>query len=160
MIILCAFAALSACDGNGQGLSINASIDGDNASAATGSGGNVSFELPGFSAKVNVPEGLMDKSDFDIDGVKLYPGARVTGMNVNATGGGSTSIVKIAFAAPDAPAKVRDWYENAFAAKSIAITRSGEGLAGKTADGDGVLMAFAPSNGGGTTGTIDIRDSN
>ena len=153
--------SLSACD-SGKGVTINANIDDDTASnssvAIKNDGGNVSVNVPGFSANIKVPGGLFAHSEFDIDGVKLYPGATVTSMNVDAGPDEKKSGVKIAFAAPDSVDKVRSWFVKSFADKKVAIVPNGTGLAGKTADGDAVTMTFTP-DGNRTKGLVDIVDA-
>ncbi len=163
-LVLVATLVLAAWDKEGKGVTINASIDGNDSEPAgntadvNGDGGNVSLSIPGFSANIKMPGGLLAKSEFDIDGVKLPPGGQVTAMNVDAKTKGKSGV-KFEFAAPGAPAEVRDWFAKSFAAKSVAIVPSGAGLAGKTADGDLVTMTFAPAGGGQTHGFVDIIDS-
>lgn len=158
---------LAACSEKNDGISVNATLDDGSSNASTDDvaierkEGSLSVKIPGISANVKMPDGLLAKSGFDIDGVKLYPGATVTNMKVDAQSGDTqSSVVRIAYAAPADAAKVRDWYAKAFADKSVAIARKGEGLTGKTSDGDTVTMTFAAAPGGKSTGSIDIVDPN
>ena len=126
---------------DGKGSSI--SIDGD--------GVNINADLPGI-------DGLAVGSDFDIDGVKLYPGAKITSVNVNADAGkpeGQQGLVEFGLTAPAAPAAVLDWYAKAFAAKGIATTTKGAALTGKTKDGDAFAIELAPE-GKGSIGKVRI----
>lgn len=163
VILLAAYVA--ACSETNDSVSINATVD-DRADSAAGSAvasenGSVSISAPGVSANVKLPGGLLGKSNFDIDGVKLYPGATVTSMKVNSQSGDTQSaIVRVAYIAPADVAKIRAWYANGFAERAIAIARSGEGLAGKTSDGDAVTMTFAAAASGRSTGTIEIISPN
>ena len=62
--------------------------DGDeNVSIHADESGHVSFNLPIAQGKVKLPEGMMHNGDFDIDGVKLMPGSKVTGFNLDAANG-------------------------------------------------------------------------
>lgn len=165
LLVILLAGTMSACGKSDEGITVNASLDDSSNSAVTDDvaidrkDGNLSVKIPGVSANVKLPDGLLAKSDFDIDGVKLYPGATVTSMKVNARSGDTqSSVVRIGYAAPAEAAKVRDWFAKAFADKSIAIQRQGEGLAGTTADGDKVTMSFAAAEGGKSTGTIEVVD--
>jgi hypothetical protein len=116
-----------------------------------GDGVNINADLPGI-------DGLDVASDFDIDGVKLYPGAKITSINVNADGGkpeGQQGVVDFALTAPAAPATVLAWYSKAFADKGIATTTKGSTLSGKTKDGDAFAIELAP-DGTGSKGKVRI----
>lgn len=128
--------------------------------------GKVEIKLPGgLEAKVNIPEGVANNAKFDIDGVGLYPGAKVGSIKVNATGKktdgkkGHDATVNIGFTAPADAAVVADWYQQQFDAKKIAVRRSGETLSGKTDDGDDFTLALSPAA-TGASGLLSIRDTN
>lgn len=126
--------------------------------------GKFELKLPGgIEANVKVPGGMVDKADFDIDGVGLYPGAKVGSVNVKAlTGkGGSngSATVKIGFSAPADAAAVADWYQQQFEARKVAVTRSGETLSGKTEDGDDFILAIAQAGAGASKGELTIVDA-
>jgi hypothetical protein len=146
-----------------------ADADGDTATADTvtidgdSDSGNFEVKLPGgVEAKVKVPGEMLGKSDFDIDGVGLYPGAKVGAVNVKAQAGKDkgqgSATVKIGFSAPADAAAVADWYQQQFEAKKVAVTRSGETLTGKTRDGDDFTLALAPAGSGAAKGELTIID--
>ncbi|MFZ4689317.1 MAG: hypothetical protein ACOYLS_08770 [Polymorphobacter sp.] len=124
--------------------------------------GKFEIKLPGgLEAKVKVPDGMTDGAKFDIDGVGLYPGAKVGSVKVNAQDRKTTkrAVVEIGFAAPADAAVVADWYQGQFEAKKIAISRTGETISGKTEDGDDFTLALkqaAPGNAKGVLTIIDI----
>src|SRR5512139_2351359 len=89
---------------NDNGTDLSMSVDGGNG----GANGKVSISLP--SLKLNNP-------DVDIDGVKLYPGARVTGVDISGEDGQSEGGMTIRFISDAAPNKIRDYYITAFMAK-------------------------------------------
>ena len=128
-------------------------IDGDTES------GKFEIKLPGgMEAKVKMPEGMAGKSKFDIDGVGLYPGAKIGSIKVRAVdkGGDTHATVEMGFAAPADAAAVADWYEQQFAAKKVTVARSGDTLTGKTRDGDDFTLALAAAENGKAKGTLTI----
>lgn len=124
--------------------------------------GEVSVNLPGVDARVALPKIVLKDSNFDLDGVRLYPGSSISAINVvaNSAATAGQSQVKVVFAAPASPDTVRAWFAKAFADHGLTATAKGTGLTGTTRDGDGFTMAFAPAEAGTTTGTILIADRN
>jgi hypothetical protein len=104
-----------------------------------GEGAGIDMKLPDFAD-------LDIEGDFDIDGVKLYPGSKVTTIDVdaNASDGKGDAKVELGFTSPAAPAKAADWMAGEFAKKGVKITRTGDRLAGRTKDGDDFTIDFAP----------------
>lgn len=152
-------------DANATGTTVNINAKSEKGQdvriAADGETGKVSVNLPGFDANVTLPKVMLKDSDFDIDGVKLYPGATVSSINVQGdkSGNNDGAHVQIVFSAPADPKPVRDWFAKAFAEKSVDARVSGESLVGKTEDGTPFTMNFAPGKGGTTTGTIVLDDT-
>ncbi|WP_426165713.1 hypothetical protein [Sandarakinorhabdus sp. DWP1-3-1] len=160
LLAAAALLATAGCDraekaDDGSSVVINEVAEGD------GGDGRMELKLPGgFEAKINVPGGMSDMTKFDIDGVGLYPGAKVRSIKVNAQGKDSeqAATVEMGFRAPADAAAVADWYQNQFEAKKIAVSRSGETLTGKTDGGDDFTLALAARGEGGSQGTLTIRD--
>ncbi len=158
----------------GVSISIDAKDDSSATAAASEAGGAVNIDadtdtgkfdlkLPGgIEANVSVPGGMIDKTDFDIDGVGLYPGAKVGAVNVKALAGKESgqgsATVRIGFSAPADAAAVADWYQQQFEAKKIAVTRKGETLSGKTEDGDDFTLALVQAGAGAAKGELTIVD--
>ncbi len=154
-VAVLSLAACSEKEGNGS-LSIDMNSEAD--------AGNVAFSIPGIDAKIKVPTGMMDHGDFDIDGVKLYPGAKVTTFNLNVDSKTTSEkatdpVVKMRFAAPGDVATVTSWYKSQFAEKSVAITQTATGFSGKSKDGDTFTITLTPGASGQTNGDIAIVDS-
>ncbi len=133
--------------------------------AGDGSGetSTVELKLPGgFEAKVKGPARMGEHSHVDIDGVGLYPGAKLGGVQVKVDASdekGHEANVDLSFSAKSDPAAVADWYQQQFEAKGVTATRTGNALSGKSKDGDDFTVTAAANKDGGTAGTIAIRDS-
>lgn len=110
--------------------------------------GKLKINGEGVNIDLDIPDlGDMELgSDFEIDGVKLYPGSKITTMDVKANdkNGASDAMVKFGFTAPAAPAQAADWMAGEFAKKGVKITRTGDTLAGTAKDGDTFRISFAP----------------
>jgi len=131
-------ATLSACNDSktGTSISINSTdSDGNLVASMDGNTGAVAVNLPGFSGKLNLPKVHLDADDFEMNGVHLYPGSTISGMNVEAHDTGKADdegSVRITFASPAAPDTVRDWFQQKLNAAGFTVAPSGTGLTGTT----------------------------
>lgn len=140
------------------------SVDGEGNVAVSARAGaqGVSVSVPGFQAKVNIPGLELGSDHMDIDGMKLYPGTKVTSVNVNGkegTGGG----VVMAFTSPGAPAQIAQYYADAarqhdFTDISVNNDNAKSTLTATKPDGDRLTIALAPA-GEGSSGRITVIDS-
>jgi hypothetical protein len=168
LITLAPLSLLVACgssedDGTrGTDISVDAKTEDGSSVAirADGATGKVSVNAPGFDANVSLPKVMLDNGDFDIDGVKLYPGSKVAAVNVNANTSGTAkkSTVQISFAAPADIELVRAWFAKSFTEKSVAATATPAGFEGKTSDNGSFTLTLTPDGAGGTKGTVTILD--
>jgi hypothetical protein len=117
--------------------------------------GEVNFNVPFVQGKIKLPEGSMQHSNFDIDGVKLMPGSTVTGVSVFAGDKGAT--VHMAFKAPAAPDAVRSYFIDQFKQKGVEAAAAGNRVTGKSKDGTPFTIKVGPGV-NGSEGTIDIQD--
>ena len=139
---------LAGCDvHSNKGADENVSINADGS-------GNIAFDVPFVKGQLKVPAAMMDKGDFDIDGVKLMPGSKVTGFSVFAHDKGAT--VDMAFSAPAAPDQVRSYFLDQFKQKGVDAALSGDAVSGTSKDGSPFVIHVTP-NGTGSTGKIDIQ---
>ena len=141
-------------------VSINAGDETGGVHISSGKDGGrirIGGERAGIDMKLPDFADLDIEGDFDIDGVKLYPGSEVTTVNVdaNARDGKGDAKVELGFSSPVAPAKAADWMAAEFAKKSVKVTRTGETLAGTTADGDDFRIDFG-ADGANTRGKVVI----
>jgi hypothetical protein len=166
LIAVAPLVLLSACgssedDGKrGTDISINAKDpQGDVEIKADGATGKVSVNVPGFNANVSLPKVMLEDGDFDIDGVKLYPGSKVSSVNVNADSNGDNkkAVVKMAFTAPAEPEKVRAWFAKGFTQNDVKAKATATGFAGSTRDDGSFTLTLTPS-GAATTGTVELHD--
>lgn len=174
LICLPLLAGLAACDVEsnvskpgpdeaGTSVSIKASDnDGSDVRIETdGKTGQTVVKLPGIDARVSLPKMVLTEKNFDIDGVKLFPGSTVSSVDVKAESKPATenATVKIAFSAPADVAAVRDWFVKAFAEKSMTITQQGNVLSGRTKEGTPFTLTLAPDKGKSTTGSFVFDES-
>ncbi len=164
-------------DNDAHKAKVSISIDGDSkdvakvlsdaeadvAIVAASDPGKMAIKLPGgFEAKLPMPDSIAEDSKFDIDGVGLYPGARVDTINVDADKKGDASgdkaVVVLGFAAPASAASVAGWYEGQFAAKDIGVRRKGNLLTGKTDEGNDFALLLSDVAGGKARGQLTIHD--
>lgn len=153
VLSILAAAALAGCsdsDGNG---STSISFTGNTASAAIDGGGTVKIDTPVFKGDIKVPKLAVDSSDFDINGVHLYPGSTITSMDVNA-GDKDDSRVRIAFKSPAPAATVRAWLKERFDKAGFKLAPDGDGLTGKTDKGEDFRLTLAGDGPNAATGTI------
>ena len=116
--------------------------------------GRVAFDLPFAKGEIKLPPGVMSNAKFDIDGVKMMPGAKLTGFNLDA-GENQPGKVNFTFTAPASTEAVKSYFTEQFRAKGMEVSAEADMLQGKTTDGDTFQMRFAPQ-GSGTNGTIVI----
>jgi hypothetical protein len=116
--------------------------------------GQVTFNVPFASGQVKLPEGTMNHGNFDIDGVKMMPGATITGFSVFARDKGAT--VHFAFKSPASAENVRAYFAEQFKEKGVEAAAAGNAVSGKTKDGDSFVINVEPAA-QGSTGTIAIQ---
>ena len=136
-------------------VSVTAKVDSGDSGPATAAAatGKVAITAPGFDLKVDVPSLALGGDDFELDGVKLYPGSKVTGVAVAAERGEGDKHAKIdvGFTSPADAATVRAWFIDKLGDRlddTAAMT-------GETRDGNDFRIELTPAA-RGSTGTIHI----
>ena len=155
--------ACSSKDETEEGTTVNIDATTDEGSTvkitADGKTGNVGFKVPGFDTNIRLPKKLLDDSNFDIDGVKLYPGSTVDTVNITANDKGGKdeqTDVRIGFTSPADPAKVSDWFKDQFGKQSIKAEGDATKLTGTTKDGEVFTIELTEKD-GKTAGLVNIR---
>jgi hypothetical protein len=150
---------LSGCgDDKGTTISINGKDEAGKPATASmdGDTGRVKVDVPGFAADIKLPKIQLDAGNFDMNGVKLYPGSTITNMSIDSAKG--ADAVAISFSAPADPAKVKTWFAGKMKAARFTVADATGGLSGKTEDGDGFSLTLTPDANGHSNGTIRIAE--
>lgn len=150
---------LAACDGADQGTSISVTgngADGNRQVAGVdGTTGQVKIDVPGFQGTFKLPKIQMTADNFDLNGVRLYPGSKVSGFNV-ATKGEDDGQVRIAFDSPATAATVRAWFAERLPKAGFRVRADGQGLIGTTDDKKPFALKLDQSGADRARGTITI----
>jgi len=119
--------ALAGCDHGGghaeaddNGNTATASITiGNVGEGGAGNGSqSVSINVPGFSAKLNVPDMDIGSDTTQIEDMKIFPGTSLHGVNIAGKGGADWNddhghgTVRMAFTAPGSAPDVIAWYKH------------------------------------------------
>lgn len=156
-LVLVVAAALAACGGDGEGTSI--SIEGDNGSvtAQADKDGKVSVKAPGFEGSIKLPKFNISAENFEIDGVKLYPGATVSSLNIDDRQDGTKSGgVKVTFDAPAEATRVRDWFREQMEGAGFTVTGNRDELTGKTKSGSPYTLKIDGTGDAKSRGTLTV----
>ena len=86
LALLLPIALLAACDRKGEKTTVEISAGNGSTtiSAAPGKDSRLKIDAPGVKADINLPFMTMISDKMEIDGVKLYPGSTIAGVNINA----------------------------------------------------------------------------
>ncbi|RYH08056.1 MAG: hypothetical protein EON57_05645 [Alphaproteobacteria bacterium] len=149
-------------DGDKGDASLKIGADGNVAITADDGADGVSVSVPGFEAKVKVPGIEMGGENLDIDGIKLYPGSKLKGINVTDQKGPGNGLVDMRFTSPAAPDKVAAHFaqaarDNDFTAVNVTNAGGTATMTAKKADGDDLTITMEPAK-DGTEGRILIKD--
>ncbi|MBW7945783.1 MAG: hypothetical protein H3C60_04920 [Sphingomonadaceae bacterium] len=161
--LMCAALGLAACDApadppeKGADVAVIAANDQGRRvfeASADGGTGAVTVSTPGFDLNLKLPKMALGADDFDIDGVKLYPGSTIGTIRVDAGGKDrkGDAAVDVGFTAPADARTVAGWFARRFAEKGIAFERDGDTLTGETGDGDAFVIELADETVDGAAG--------
>jgi hypothetical protein len=147
-----------------DGASVKIDAGGNVAIAANDGADGVSVSVPGFEGKVKIPGMELGGEHMDIDGMKLYPATKLSGINVTDQNGAGTGVVEMRFTSPAAPDKVAAYYADAapgadFTDVKVTGAKGSSTVTAIKGDGDRLTITIDPAA-GGSAGTILIRDAN
>lgn len=130
-------------------VTINAA-EGDALAAVDGRSGEVKLSLPGFDGQIKLPKLKIDAADFDLNGVRLYPGSTIDNVDVGGAGGG----IRIRFSSPAGAERVRDWFQQRLATAGFTLRADGAGLSGTTEEKKPFRLDLARDGASRTHGTV------
>ena len=161
--LVCAVALLplAACgaDKDGTSISINTSNGDGSVLAGFDGNGEASIDTPFFKGKVALPNVKLDANNFDMNGVHLYPGSTIGSVNITAKNkpdAEEDGHVRVAFTSPASPAAVRDWFKTKLTSAGFTLTAEGNGLTGKTNEGEPFALDLVPNGSDMAKGVITI----
>lgn len=147
-------------DGGKDAASVKVGEDGNVAIAADG-GDGISIKVPGFEGKMSIPGVELGGDNMDVDGIKLYPGSTLHGINVTDRKGPGNGAIDMRFTSPAAPDKVAAYYaaaarDNNFTEINVTNSAGTATLTATNPDGDPMTITMAPEK-AGTTGRILVK---
>jgi hypothetical protein len=145
---------LAACNGDGTTISIDGNDD-DNSSVTTDANGQIEIHAPGLSGSLKLPKMTMRAEDFEVNGVKLYPGSTMKTFHVDSRGD-KDGKVTLSFESPAAPDTVRDWFRDNMTKQGFKVATSGDNLSGTTDDGQPFAVTLDGDGGGKTRGKMQV----
>lgn len=152
-----ALIALSACDGPGTNISIDARGD-DNAMITTDNG-QIEIKSAGFEGSFKLPKFTINAENFDFNGVKLYPGSTVTNFHISDEGKSDPDkgMVKVDFESPESVATVGQWFRDAMVKQGFKVEADGTGLKGTTDEGDPFTLRLEADGDKKTRGSLEAH---
>lgn len=159
-LVLPLMLALAACgdgtgDGNGASISVNSGEG--NASIKADKDGRVAVKVPGFEGSIKLPKFDLKAENFDVDGLKLYPGSTIANLNVDANrDAGGEDTVRVQFEAPAAAGQVRSWFEEQMQTAGFTVAAKDGQFSGKTGEGSDFTLKVDPAGDSKSHGTLTV----
>lgn len=150
---------LAACGtGGGTNFSISAEGNEGNVVISADENGKTQIKGSGFEGSISLPKFKMKADDFDVNGVKLYPGSELHDFNINASdsGGKDDGRVSLTFTSPAALEKVQDWFRDKMAERDFKVKPQGNGFTGTTDEGDPISLTLDADGADHTKGTLKV----
>ncbi|MGN6059324.1 MAG: hypothetical protein ACTHOI_12170 [Sphingomicrobium sp.] len=133
----------------------NPANDDDNVTISADGNGQVAFNLPFAKGDIKLPPSVMHDGEMDIDGVKMIPGASMTGFHLDSSN--DVSNVNMSFTAPQSPDEVRSYFLDQFRKQGAQVALAGDSVTGKSKDGSPFTIKVGPAA-TGSQGSIVIQD--
>ena len=157
--LLLPVALLAACERKGDeaAVEIRSGNGSTQITAEPGKESRLKIDTPGVKADINVPFLSMMTEKMEIDGVRLYPGSKIAGVNINADDGKDEDRFTLRFQAPAARDKVADWFNTQFTANQFKMTLQGSRFSGTNDEGNPVTLDMRDGPNGTTEGEFRIE---
>ena len=104
------------------------------------------------------PLGEPDENDVRVNGVALYPGAKVIKSDIDRSSAQGGTKITIEFAADDPVDEVRSYYREGFSNRDGEIDETTRGFSGTTAGGNAFRLELNANRDGGTRGRLTAGD--
>ena len=150
---------LAGCGGSGTTISINAKDDEGNSSISTDANGSVQIKAPGFAGSIRLPKFHINAEDFEVNGVKLYPGSTIDDFRADAEdkgGNDDKGKVSIKFRSPASPTTVRDWFRDNMTKQGFKVETRANGLTGTTEDGQPFTVQLSADGDNKSKGQMEV----
>ena len=155
LLAMAATLALTACNHPDKGTTVTINTDDGNSIASVdGNSGQVKLAIPGFTGKIDLPKLQLDASNFDMNGVHLYPGSTIDTVDIGNAG--KDGGVRIAFTSPATPDQVRDWFQARLSKVGFTVKPDGRGLSGSTDENKPFTLTLTGQGADKATGTIRL----
>jgi hypothetical protein len=152
--------ALAACgdgSGDGNGASISVKSGEGEASIKADKDGRVAVKTPGFEGSIKLPKFDLGAENFEVDGLKLYPGSTIASLNVDANQDkGGEDTVRVQFEAPAAVDQVRNWFQEQMQTAGFTVAAKDGRLSGKTSEGSDFTLKLDPAGDAKSRGTLTV----
>jgi hypothetical protein len=151
---------LAACGADEGTTNFSISANGEDGNVTIKGGeGRAEVKGPGIEGSIRLPKIQIDAADFDVNGMKLYPGSSIRDFNISAndkSGDKDDGNVTVAFTSPAALDKVQSWFRDKMAERAFKVTPQGNGFAGTTDDDQPLLLELTADGAERTKGTLKI----
>lgn len=159
-LVLPLMVALAACgggSGEGNGASISVKSGEGEATIKADKDGRVAIKAPGFEGSVKLPKFDLGAENFEVDGLKLYPGSTIASLNVDANReAGGEDTVRVQFDSPAAAGQVRSWFQEQMQAAGFTVTAKDGQFSGKTSEGSDFTLKLDPAGDSKSRGTLTV----
>jgi len=152
--------ALAACGGGEEGTSISINGSDGEVSAKSDADGRVSLKAPGFEGSIKLPKFNIGADDFEVDGVKLYPGSTISNFNIDADSGTTEkggNAVRVQFDSPASAAQVGDWFAEQMKAAGFTVEGTGPKITGMTRKGSAFTVDLSDAGDKKSSGTLTVQ---
>lgn len=159
-LVLPLMATLAACgggSGEGNGASISVRSGEGDATIKADKDGRVAIKAPGFEGSIKLPKFDLDAGNFEVDGLKLYPGSTISNLDIDANREkGGEDTVKVSFDSPAAADQVRSWFQEQMQAAGFTVAARDGQIAGKTSEGSDFTLKLDPAGDAKSRGTLTV----